>query len=132
METVLLLLQVRGTLDLVAGAVTGLVGAALLAWLWSRYGHRVPLALFFQMTALFLFVFVVKLFIQGVHEMSEQHLLPYSEIIHTSTEAWGPDSPFGHTLTYLLVLLPLGWLAIRMSMPKREGGGPPPARSHAR
>jgi high-affinity iron transporter len=120
METVLLLLQVHGALDLVAGAVTGLVGAALLAWLWSRYGHRVPLTLFFQMTALFLFVFVVKLFIQGIHEMSEQHLLPYSEIVHTRTEAWGPDSVFGHALTYLLVLLPLGWLAVNASMPNRE------------
>ena len=39
--------------------------------------------------------------------MSEQHYLPYSEIIHSSTESWGPDSTFGHVLTYLLVILPL-------------------------
>ncbi len=62
------------------------------------------------MTAIFLFVFVVQLFIQGVHEMAEQGYLPYSTIIHDATESWGPDSAFGHLLTYLLVILPLGWL----------------------
>ncbi len=121
-ETALLLMQVRETLNLLTGGVIGVAGAALVAWLWSRYGHRIPLGLFFQATAIFLFVFVVQLFIQGVHEMSEQHFLPYSAIIHDATEAWGPDSAFGHVLTYLLVVLPLGWLAVRAlaaaSMPK--------------
>ena len=67
-----------------------------MAWLWSRYGHRVNLGLFFQVTAIFLFVFVVQLLIYGFHEMSEQSYLPYSEFIHAATEAWGPDSIFGH------------------------------------
>jgi high-affinity iron transporter len=113
METALLLLQLKETLNLVAGAAAGIVGAAGFAWLWSRYGHRVNLALFFQVTAIFLIVFVIQLSIQGVHEMSEQNYLPFSAIIHESTEAWGPDSPFGHLLTYMLVTLPLGWLVVK-------------------
>ena len=112
METALLLLQLKDTLDLTIGALSGMAGAAFVAWLWSRFGHRVNLSLFFQVTAIFLFVFVCQLSIQGVHEMSEQHFLPFSEIIHTRTEAWGPDSPFGHMLTYLLVMLPVGWLLV--------------------
>ena len=111
-ETALLLLQLRQTLNLAAGAATGVVAAAFVAWLWSRYGHRVNLGLFFQVTAIFLFVFVVQLFIQGIHEMSEQGYLPYSVIIHAATESWGPDSGFGHFLTYALVILPLGWLGV--------------------
>ena len=111
-ETALLLLQLRQTLNLAAGAVAGVAAAAFVAWLWSRYGHRVNLGLFFQVTAIFLFVFVVQLFIQGVHEMSEQGYLPYSAIIHAATEEWGPDSTFGHLLTYLLVILPLAWLGV--------------------
>src|SRR5262245_6493770 len=75
METALLLLQLKDTLHLMAGALLGAAGAAGLSWLWSRYGQRVPLGLFFQVTAIFLFVFVVQLTIQGVHEMSEQHFL---------------------------------------------------------
>lgn len=113
METALLLLQLRETLNLALGAVAGAAGAAGFAWLWSKYGHRVNLALFFQVTAIFLFVFVVQLVVRGVHEMSEQAMLPFSDILHEKTEAWGPDSPFGHLLTYLLVLLPLGWLTLK-------------------
>jgi high-affinity iron transporter len=113
METALLLLQLMETLNLVLGATRGVVGAAGLAWLWSRYGHRVNLGLFFQVTAIFLFVFVVQLLISGIHEMSEQSMLPFSEPIHEATEAWGPDSAFGHALTYALVLLPAAWLALK-------------------
>jgi high-affinity iron transporter len=114
METALLLMQLKETLQLVAGAALGVVGAAVLASLWSRYGHRVNLGLFFQVTAIFLFVFVVQLLIAGVHEMSEQNMIgPLSEPIHEATESWGPDSAFGHALTYALVLLPAGWLALR-------------------
>ncbi len=60
----------------------------------------------------------MQLFIRGIHEMSEQNLLPYSEVIHTNTEAWGPDSVFGHLLTYLLVMLPAFWLLIKSSIAK--------------
>jgi high-affinity iron transporter len=122
METALLLLQVRQTFNLVVGAAGGIAAAGFVAWLWSRYGHRVNLGLFFQVTAIFLFVFVVQLFIQSIHEMSEQGYLPYSDFIHAATESWGPDSVFGHMLTYLLVILPLGWLLIARR-------GSPPLRS---
>jgi len=113
METALLLMQLRETLNLAIGAAAGALGAAGFAWLWSRYGHRINLSLFFQVTAIFLFVFVVQLVVRGVHEMSEQAMLPYSQSLHDMTESWGPDSMFGHLLTYLLVLLPLAWLTYK-------------------
>jgi high-affinity iron transporter len=118
-ETALLLMQLRETVHLALGAAIGVAGAAGVAWLWSRYGHRVNLALFFQVTAIFLFVFVVQLLIGGTHEMSEQHFLPFSDQIHSATEAWGPDSAFGHLLSYLLVVLPLAWLVIKALFSKR-------------
>jgi hypothetical protein len=61
--------------------------------------------------------------------MAEQNFLPYSEPIHAATEAWGPDSPLGHVLTYLLVILPLGWLLIKAVFSDRpvfqRPAGPP-------
>src|SRR5262249_53279120 len=45
METALLLMQLRNTVHLALGAVMGVAGAATVAWLWSRYGHRVNLGL---------------------------------------------------------------------------------------
>jgi high-affinity iron transporter len=126
METALLLLQLKETLHLALGAALGLAGAAAISALWSKYGHRVNLGLFFQVTAIFLFVFVVQLFISGVHEMSEQNMLPFSEPIHEATESWGPDSAFGHALTYMLVLLPAGWLALKGLFGAHHKPGPPP------
>ena len=127
METALLLMQLHQTPNLVLGAGIGSLAAAGVAWLWSRYGHRVNLALFFQATAIFLFVFVVQLVIKSVHEMSEQQYLPYSEFIHSSTESWGPESAFGHVLTYLLVILPLAWIALKSSISKSPIFSPSPS-----
>ena len=113
METAMLmgvlLFQVQST-QIVLGAGLGTLAAAGIAWLWSAYGHRVNLSRFFQVTAIFLFVFVIQLFIYGFHELTEAHLFPYSEMLHWATEPYGPDGVYGQYLTYLLVLMPLGWL----------------------
>jgi high-affinity iron transporter len=87
-------------------------GAAFVAYLWSRYGHRVNLALFFQVTAVFLAVFVVQLFIYGFHELAEANLWPNSQALHDATEPYGPDGVYGQYLSYSLVVLPMAWLAV--------------------
>jgi high-affinity iron transporter len=114
METALLmgtLILQTTAFDIIAGAAAGTAAAAFVAWLWSRYGHRVNLALFFQVTAVFLAVFVVQLLIYGFHELTEANIFPYSEPLHWATEPYGPDGRYGQYLTYLLVLLPMAWLA---------------------
>jgi high-affinity iron transporter len=115
METAMLmnalLFQVKA-LNITAGAIGGTLAAAFIAFLWSRYGHRVNLARFFQVTAIFLLVFVVQLFIYGFHELAEANVLPNSQLLHGATEPYGPDGVYGHYLTYLLVALPLAWLAV--------------------
>ena len=115
METALLmgtlLFQVQAA-DVVLGAAAGTVCAAGIAWLWSRYGHRVNLGLFFQVTAVFLMVFVGQLVIYGFHELTEANIFPYSEPLHWATEPYGPDGRYGQYLTYLLVVLPVGWLIV--------------------
>jgi high-affinity iron transporter len=114
METALLMgtlvFQMKAPLDLLVGATGGLILAGFVASLWSRYGHRVNLGLFFQVTAVFLMVFVVQLLIYGFHELTEANIFPYSEPLHIATEPYGPDGQYGKYLTYLLVLMPMGWL----------------------
>ncbi len=131
METALLmnalLFQVR-SMQIVSGAAAGTLVAAMIALLWSRFGHRVNLARFFQVTAVFLFVFVFQLLIYGFHELTEANLFPGSQAWHDATEPYGPDGVYGQYLTYLLVLLPLGWLAIA-SLSRREGAQPPRAQA---
>ncbi|MFN2444328.1 MAG: FTR1 family protein [Vicinamibacterales bacterium] len=113
METALLmgtlLFQVQ-VANIVIGAVAGTATAAGVAWLWSRYGHRVNLAIFFQVTAVFLLIFVVQLLIYGFHELTEANLFPGSEALHWATEPYGPDGVYGQYLTYFLVAGPLAWL----------------------
>jgi high-affinity iron transporter len=122
METALLmntlLFEIK-SMSVIGGAVVGTCSAAFVAWLWSRYGHRVNLALFFQVTAVFLLVFVVQLLIYGFHELTEANIFPYSEPLHWATEPYGPDGRYGQYLSYLLVIMPLGWLVVSWLKPKR-------------
>jgi high-affinity iron transporter len=114
METALLmgtLIFQNSAANITAGAALGVLSAAAVAWLWSRYGHRINLALFFQVTALFLAVFVLQLSIYGFHELMEANLFTGSEWWHDATEPYGPDGRYGKFLSYSLVVLPLGWLA---------------------
>ena len=123
METAMLmnalLFQVKA-LNIIGGAVAGTLLAAFVAYLWSRYGHRVNLARFFQVTAIFLLVFVVQLVIYGFHELAEANVLPNSEVLHGATEAYGPDGVYGQYLTYMLIVLPLGWLALSSIFPRNQ------------
>jgi high-affinity iron transporter len=115
METAMLvnaLLFSARAVDIASGAIGGTIAAAFVAWLWSRYGYRVNLARFFQVTAIFLLVFVVQLLIYGFHELTEANVFPNSERLHWATEPYGPDGIYGRYLTYLLVVLPLAWLAL--------------------
>ena len=128
METALLMgtlvAQGSGAVNLMLGAAGGVMAAAALAWLWSRYGHRVNLALFFQVTAVFLAVFVVQLAIYGFHELMEANLFTGSEWWHDATEPYGPDGRYGRFLSYMLVVLPLGWLAFAALFSPRKNVGP--------
>ena len=73
---------------------------------------RVNLGLFFQVTAVFLAVFVVQLVIYGLHELTEANLFPGSEPLHWATEPYGPDGIYGQYLSYALVVLPVMWLVV--------------------
>jgi high-affinity iron transporter len=127
METALLmgtlLFQIRAV-DMILGAIAGIGAAGFVAALWSRYGHRVNLGLFFQVTAVFLMVFVVQLLIYGFHELTEANIFPYSEPLHIATEPYGPDGLYGRYLTYLLVLLPMSWLAFASMFGSRKRMAP--------
>jgi len=95
------------------GAAAGLALAALLAWAWSRYGHRVDLGLFFRVTSVFLLLFAAQLVIYSFHEATEANLLPLDNAYwHLATEPYGPEGEYGALLTYALVLVPAAWLAI--------------------
>jgi len=105
------------------GALIGVALAALLAWGWSRYGHRVNLGLFFQVTSIFLVLFALQLLVYSFHEATEANVLPIDNPYwHIATEPYGPEGHYGAMLTYALVLLPGLWIVWSAFGHKRNSG----------
>ena len=109
------LAQSNDSLDLAIGGVLGLIVAGSVAWAWSKYGHRVNLGLFFQVTAVFMIIFSVQLVIYAFHEYTESVELYNLGIIdiaywHQATEAYSPSGRIGSWISYSLVLVPLSFL----------------------
>jgi high-affinity iron transporter len=114
LEAVLYLgIQVRmvgsGASSLVGGAL-GLVLASVVAWIWSRYAHRLNLGVVLKVTAVFLALFLFQLLVYGVHELAESGVIEGSQGLHDATELFGPDGAIGHLLSYSLLAAPLVYL----------------------
>ena len=130
METALMLLQVRSP-RLIWGAMLGLVATIAMALAWARFGHLVNVKRFFQVTAIFLVLFMIQVGIYSFHEFSEAGVLPNSEAIHTATEKFSPDGVYGQWFSIVMVgvcgmWLFVSWVADRMrpapvaSLPRTE------------
>ncbi|HEY6120556.1 MAG TPA: FTR1 family protein [Pyrinomonadaceae bacterium] len=109
METALMLMQVRDA-QLLSGAIFGLAAAAGFAWAWIRYGHLINVRRFFQVTGVFLLLFMVQVAIYSFHEFSEAGLLPNSEVLHAATEKFSPDGVYGKWFSVFMVLFCGAWL----------------------
>ena len=99
-----------GSAALLAGAAIGLVAAVALALAWVRYGHRVNLGLFFQVTSIFLVLFVLQLLLYAFHEFTEAAVLPIDNAYwHVATEEWA-EGDYASAISLALVLVPAAWL----------------------
>jgi high-affinity iron transporter len=96
---------------LLAGALLGMLAAAGVAWAWLRYGRRIDLALFFQVTSIFLVLFALQLLLYSFHEFTEANALPIDNAYwHLATESWA-EGDVAQLVTAGLILVPLAWLA---------------------
>jgi high-affinity iron transporter len=101
------------TAHLLVGAAGGVLLAAALALAWMRYGHRVDLALFFQVTAIFLVLFALQLLFYSFHEFTEANVLPLDNAYwHLATEEWA-EGTYAQAFSAILIAAPLAWLLIR-------------------
>ena len=90
METALMLMQVKDP-NLINGALLGLAAAIAFAIGWAKFGHLINIRRFFQVTGIFLLLFMVQVSIYSFHEFAEAGLLPNSEFLHEATEKFSPD-----------------------------------------
>ena len=109
METALLLLQVRSP-RLIWGALMGLAAAVAMAWAWAQFGHLINVKRFFQVTGIFLLLFMVQVAIYTFHEFAEAGLLPNSEALHTATEKFSADGLYGKWFSVVMVGACGAWL----------------------
>ena len=109
METALLLMQVKDSY-LIQGALLGLAAAVAFAIGWAKFGHLINLKRFFQVTSIFLLLFMIQVAIYSFHEFTEAGLLPNSEALHIATEKYSPDGLYGKWFSPIMVGICALWL----------------------
>jgi high-affinity iron transporter len=99
-------------LDMVVAGVLGFGLAAAIALAWLRYGHRVDLAMFFRVTAVFLVLFCAQLLLYAFHEFTEVGVIPGIDNAwwHMATEQYA-EGAFARWFSYSIALVPLAFLA---------------------
>jgi high-affinity iron transporter len=105
---------------LALGAALGLLLAAAIAWIWSRFGHRLQLHLVLRVTAIFLVLFLAQLVVYGLHELAESAVVPGAGVtaFHAATERLGPQGDIGQWFTFSLAGAPLLYLVLARARPK--------------
>ena len=109
METAVMLIQVRQG-RFVTGALLGVAAAAALSYAWTRFSYLINIKRFFQVTSIFLFLFLIQLGIYSIHEFSEAGILPNSQAIHVATERFSPVGLYGKWFSLGIVAICAVWL----------------------
>jgi high-affinity iron transporter len=109
METALMLMQVKDP-NLINGALLGLLAAILFALGWAKFGHLINVKRFFQVTGIFLLLFMIQVAIYSFHEFTEAGLLPNSEFLHHATEKYSPDGLYGKWFSPIMIGICALWL----------------------
>ena len=123
METALMLLQIHGS-EMLTGSLLGLCAAGGFAWGWAKFGHLINVKRFFQVTGIFLLLFMLQVGIYSFHEFSEAGVLPNSEVLHAATEKFSPDGIYGKWFSVVMISfcalwLIGGWLIDKLNTPRQ-------------
>ncbi len=109
METALMLMQVKDP-RMINGALLGLLAAIVFALGWAKFGHLINVKRFFQVTGIFLLLFMIQVGIYSFHEFTEAGLLPNSEFLHHATEKFSPDGLYGKWFSPIMIGICALWL----------------------
>jgi high-affinity iron transporter len=109
METVLMLFQIQDA-NIVTGVVLGVIGATTISWAWVHLGHLINVKRFFQVTSIFLLLFMVQIGIYSFHEFSEAGVLPNSAVLHEATEPLSPTGIYGSWFSIIAISVCAIWL----------------------
>lgn len=109
METALMLIQVPHG-KIFAGVFFGLIATLAFCMIWVKFSSYVNVKLFFQVTGVFLLLFVLQILIYAFHELAEAGVIPNSEAFHTATEPFSPDGIYGRWFSVVTIGISALWL----------------------
>jgi high-affinity iron transporter len=127
METALLLLQVHDS-QIVTGALLGVGSAALMALAWVRFSHLINLKRFFQVTAVYLLLFMAQVAIYTFHEFTEVGFFPNSDALHEATEPFSPEGLYGKWFSLAAITACALWLLGAWAVDRYQRGRLGPAQ----
>jgi high-affinity iron transporter len=67
---------------------------------------------FFQVTGIFLLLFMTQVAIFTFHEFAEAGVLPNSEVLHAATEKFSPEGLYGQWFSVVMVVICAVWLLV--------------------
>ncbi len=110
METALFIIQIRDT-NYLAGMFLGGTAAIGVSLMWVKFSRLINVRRFFQVTGVFLLLFLVQIAIYSFHEFCEAGIFPNSDAWHAATEPYSPDGMYGKWFSLILVATSALWLA---------------------
>ncbi len=110
---------------LLVGGLAGLMAAATIALLWTKYGRQVNLTRFFNVTAVFMLAFAAMLLLKSFFEFTEVNLIPgiNNAYWHDATEAY-VEGDYAQISSVILVLAPTLWLIATYWLDQRRNRRP--------
>lgn len=118
-ETSLMLYQVKNGRFILGGTI-GLAVAALISYMWVRFSHLIKVKRFFQVTGIYLIVFMAQVVFGAFHELCEAGVMPNSEYWHALTEPYSPDGIYGKWFSFIFVVGMAIWIAVAALKDKRK------------
>lgn len=94
MEMTLLLFQIQDP-QMLKGIFLGVAAAAAISFLWQQLGYFINWKHFFQITTVFLGLFLVQIAVQAFHEFTEAGIFPNSEALHVASEPYSTEGLYG-------------------------------------
>ena len=112
-EIVLLLKSISSQEDammMAIGGSLGVLGAVAVGVMWIKYSKYINVGRFLKVTALFLIMFSVHLFLYGAHELAETKWFA-DGIIHEIGESYSKKNLFVKLFNFGIIIVPVLWLA---------------------
>jgi len=128
-ETALMLYQVKNGRFIIGGTI-GLAAAALISYMWVRFSHLINVKRFFQVTGVYLIVFMVQVAFGAFHELCEAGVMPNSDYWHNLTEPYSPDGMYGKWFSFIFVVAMGAWIAWAALKDKKRGASSSPNLQH--